>query len=540
MGFSIRRGLCSAFIACATLAWVATAHAQDSIEPVSVPGDPEPVQSQPSELSFEGQVYTFDPVDQSAPAWSWLDIQMDGAQFLLMGEQHYVAGIARATQTAFERYVDDGFGTLILEASPFLGRQVRTEGPDAVLVPYPYELAFGVDGMVDLIEAAHATATDPTLSVYGIDQPVTAIHSFTELSEDLPGDHARRMARGLSLKAALQAGEYLRVDHRSDLVALRASAVDLDTLSTALIDELELSMEIYTTFRAAQRGEAPRGLSDAVRERFMGDQLDLMLAERGANALAIILMGGAHILRGIGPNGVETLGQHAAEIAHSNSSSSVHVSLRRSLAEQAFPPAALFEGREAILLDTQSFLAANAPDLIAQLDEGVRNDLQAFDAIIYLRNAPRESFAIMSAREAEFRQSVITTLVTGGIPAVLALVSVMAWLITLVRVGFKKPGSTIALARWSPLAVLSAGSSAVLVIQILALLSPGNPGAMASSDGLSGSLLATVGIGAAGLAVVSVFQRWFSIPVRIVYSASTLGLIALALWMRHWNLGGML
>ena len=230
----------------------------------------------------------------------------------------------------------------------------------------------------------------------------------------------------------------------------------------------------------------------------------------------------------------------AADIAADTGRSSLHIGMRRSVADQAFPPADLFADNDAILIDTRAVLDVADPTTLAALDADVIRDLQGFDALVYLRDAPRESFAIMGGREASFRRGVITTLITGAIAAVIGLLAVITLAVQGVRMALGKPGSGQAVVQWSPLAVLSVGMTTVLVLQILALLEPGNRAAMADAGAMNGAVLAVCVIIAAGLAVVSVFQRWFSVPVRIIYALSALGLIALAVWMRHWNLGGML
>jgi len=178
-------------------------------------------------IAWRANTFALDPNGEAAegePGWVWLEERAAGAQFILFGEQHYVAGIARTVETGYGRVQPQGFDAIALEASPWLARRMNADGVTATLTDYPYELAFRVDGMVSLFRAVEAQAGSPSDAFWGLDQPVTAIHGYQALGETLPTGAARRMARGLSRKASLQFGEYLRHPHDDDIDALRAAA----------------------------------------------------------------------------------------------------------------------------------------------------------------------------------------------------------------------------------------------------------------------------------------------------------------------------
>lgn len=532
-------GLCGSFI---LLMQGAAAQENAPAEPPAADED------SAAQLEWAGHVYAFDPVDADgtgAPGWRWLDAAVEDAQFLMFGEQHYVAGIARTAQTAFDRYSGETFHALALEASPFLGREINRRDAGAVLADYPYELAFGVDGMVALIEAAEARAPDPEHAVFGIDQPVTAIHSFAHLGGALENAQARRIARGLSLKAALQAGRYLRVNHFGDIAALRTAAGgSLSADDALLIDEIERSMRIYNAFFAARRGEIPAGTSDADREALMGEKLDAALAELEEAGQdmprLIVLMGGAHIVKGVGPNGVETLGQHASDIARSNGLRAIHIGIRRYMPDRVASPPALFSQSDAMLVDTAGVLQGNAPEAIAQLPASLQEDLSSFDALIYLRDAPQEGTGIMNSREAGFRQSVYLSLGLGGVPAILALLSLPALAWSAFGAVSGRKGSAGAAGLWGLMSAMAVGLTVITVLQVLAIRTPGNPAAMAGAGGMHVLAVTAVAVAAAGLLGAAWLRSWFGLASRIWFSVTAVAVVALALWMRHWNIGGMM
>jgi len=162
----------------------------------------------------------------------WLADAADG-RFLLFGEQHGVAGAPNIIAAVAARTSPD---VMVLETDPWMAARFSTQPTDTVLRDAPYSLAFNYDDEVAFLTALGETGG---LEFWGVDQPTTAIHPFETLSKTT--DHGR-IYRGLMLKAALKAGEYLRQDHRADFVRLTQRIAQSEA-EQAHLDRLLESMD---------------------------------------------------------------------------------------------------------------------------------------------------------------------------------------------------------------------------------------------------------------------------------------------------------
>jgi hypothetical protein len=207
-----------------------------------------------------------------------------------------------------------------------------------------------------------------------------------------PGPGDARMARGFFLKATFKTGQYLRQGHYYDLGALRgAFAPAPGSESELILDAAEVSMRIFTLYRQQRIDE-----SVEMRESYMTELLrrqhDAAAVPGGPLPRAVFKMGGAHIIEGIGPNGIPTLGDFAQKLAATHGSDALNIGIRSYYDDSFGLPPALIEGRDGILIDYRSLRplletdsetgATSGP--LAALSEERLTEIRGFDAVIYL------------------------------------------------------------------------------------------------------------------------------------------------------------
>ncbi|MEO1040219.1 MAG: hypothetical protein AAFX09_11795 [Pseudomonadota bacterium] len=293
-------------------------------------------------------------------------------------------------------------------------------------------------------------------------------------------------------------------------------------------------MRIYAAFRAGQRGDGPRGVSDADREAFMGENL--------GRALTALGEGGAEP-----PRMIVFIGGHAARIAEASGAASLHIGVPRYQPDDVASPPDLFTATKAVLIDTNGVLNGSDEAAFAGLEPSLLPDLQGFDALTYLKEAPHASLkeapheprSIMLRHKTSFRTTMLTALVMGLIVAALSLISLLPTVRAGARTALGRSAAAPALLRWAPMAALALVMGLTLSLQLTAIMEPGAAGAMTSASGLHGLLLVIGGRLATGLVILALMRGWFALGSRLLYAVCGLSVLTLALWMRYWNLGGM-
>lgn len=465
----------------------------------------------------------------AGPGWSWLRARSDSARYVLFGEQHGVDGLA---ELIGELSAQVGFDVLAIEAGPWITHRLNETPVREVLADAPHSLAFDYDGDVELISRFDASGSG---EIWGLDQSVTAIHPFARVAEISPSARGRRVAAGLSLKASLKFGEYLRQSHPVDFEVLsELTSESGDPEIPLIIDALQLSSRIYTTFRSGDRSGAA-----AIRERYMIDRFDSYMAawaERdGRSPRVLMKMGGAHLIKGIGPNGVSTLGEHLESRVAGTESDALHIGIRGYAPDRSpVPLEGLFgDAVQAIVLPTATLLELNG-GTTGLLEE---SDLRGFDALVYLRPSNGASRAFVADSERQFEARTIRTLVVGFGPLALLLLFSLGWL-ALVAWGRvrRRPGPSMS---FSGLVVASFAHLVILGLQISAILSTA-PGAASPTTGwipagLAGLAVLSVGVVAVGLRTDP--RSRISYAVAAAWAVS-LAWVAVSAW--RWNIGGML
>ena len=469
------------------------------------------------------------------------------SQFVIFGEQHGVKGLPEVVAASFRQLFSQGYRYLALEMDPWLATRINADGIDTALHDAPHSLAFDYNDEILMMKSFHSIVGTEH-SIWGLDQPVTAIHSYERLSQILPTRDARRKARGLFLKAAIQAGGYLKQNNSLDLARLR-QAVDTDLPAEAelILSSVETSMKIYVSYLAGQRGDGPRGVSDGWREQYMKDLLQQRLdqAEGDSDRIpkVIFKMGGAHLMEGIGPNGVETLGEFAQQIATGNNLDALNIGIR-AWNDDSGVPETVFAGENTIvLIDTRKLRSDIDLSQEATLSERLRRDISQFDSLIYLHNPLRDSNSHTRKHEIAFRNNLIYRVAFMLLPLAVMLTTIIPWgrvLFAKIRHRVVAP-SMIPLLPWAILGISATGIAALVGLQISRFLAAASPEASALS-GSSIPLAVTIVAGCivCGLGLLTLSRRWWTAAVRthfLIVCIATCALLGSCVW---WNLGGML
>jgi len=351
---------------------------------------------------------------------SWLINRADTSQYLLFGEQHGVAGIAELVTYLYRQLNDKGYQYLALETDPWTVSRCAELGVYTFTRKNPHAIAFDADGDLQLMQSAIDLNSDLDSPVWGLDQMQTAIHPFQRLTEIAENPRQKRIARGAYLKAVLKMGRYTRQEHQRDLdVIEQVFAENPSGEKDTILRELSQTMDIFTTWT----DPATRQESVATREALMKSNFDAYLkAARGGKVA--IKMGGAHTMYGIGPNGVETLGEHIRQVAEKQSQSTLSVSLRRFNPGTSAVKETHFGDHSILLLDTRQALTH-------PLFERVSEELSGFDAILYFRDAGFASKSINRSNEKRFKKRFIRSLLPFGAGVLLLLSMLVATLFSL-------------------------------------------------------------------------------------------------------------
>ena len=262
----------------------------------------------------------------------WLKERAASSQFILFGEQHDVAGLPLVVAAAYREFYEWGFHYLALENGPWLMDRLSVMDVEKGLAEWPYSLTFSSDDEVVLLRTVEDIFEAGGNRFWGLDQENNAIHPFQRIASVAAKGAVRRASRGLLLKAALQGGEYIRQDYSADLEKLKQLiGEDTHPEIRQLIDDVLISQEIFVGWRAGRQDAARRAASVGQREEYMMHRLDAELAKHQSHQTppkVIFKMGGAHIIEGIGPNGVATLGNHAEKVAAANGFEAIQIGIR--------------------------------------------------------------------------------------------------------------------------------------------------------------------------------------------------------------------
>ena len=469
--------------------------------------------------------------------------QCQECNFVMFGEAHGIDGVAKFVAATHMALNNDAFHYLVLESGDWFTTQLAAEATDSVLKKYPYALAFDYDGDIQLIEQADFMGRAQASWVIGIDQEAGAIHPFQFLGSKAKSRAARRLARALHLKALFQGGAYIKSDSFADLEKLK-SLVDGDPASCKLVESIEDSMSIY-------HKHVSGAINDSVsqRELRMMKLIDEAVAginkEADASLRLLFKMGGAHLTRGIGPNGVETVGEHIAQFARAKGQKSFHIGIHTWSEQTAIPIPDKARNFPYVFVDgiaLRKLLAANTgqtrqpkltKELIARLDH--------FDAFILLPEANRASKSRIRFLQNQFVRRSLLSFSSFLIP-LFVLIPVF-WSSFRNRIPWlrKKKDDDKPWLRCLP-ALVSFGMLTMIVWQVyLSALSPKS--ALVSSTWFVALLDSACILSMIAIVLVAIrmqLKSWWTSTRRMLFWLGCISCLFLGAYMYYWNIGGLL
>lgn len=279
----------------------------------------------------------------SGPGWDFIIAQASAAQFVMVGESHYVREIPLFTSRLFQAIHDRvGFQYLALEDGPLAiamlmapGVRGNRDSTFAMATRYLNALQFLNDQDVDLIVDAGRSLAARTAPVWGLDQTWGTLHVLERLQALAPTAEQAATVRRIADRAR-QVEAYRPEEEKPRFITDRMTKEDLAELrramaggpaeATRLLDMLAMSFEIYTS---RTDGPAIYRANDR-RERYMKSRLveEYDAARAAGDSLPRVLFkfGQWHAIRGVLNWGfIQPLGTFVSELAHREGMESLHI-----------------------------------------------------------------------------------------------------------------------------------------------------------------------------------------------------------------------
>jgi hypothetical protein len=301
---------------------------------------PQPTPSVSLEDLFKNNSYNI-TVSNGHLSGAGLDFLMNAsadAQFFAFAEQHNNKEIPEITAMLFDAlHQRHGFNYLALEQDPVIAQMVSAKSVvgkrDSVVSlanQYPNAFTFITDQELEMIVRAGSTSNGKGNRIWGLDQAFGALHILNRLRELTSNTDVRNRLSGLiKIAQEFETNRYEKGRHfmtpevpkPDDLInLLQIYQPKKGSEAEYLITQLLTSIRIYDS-RKLSWYESSYMREENMKELFMrGYRKAQAAGERMPKAL--IKMGHYHIMRGINPSNVFTLGNFASEFAKSNNMNS--------------------------------------------------------------------------------------------------------------------------------------------------------------------------------------------------------------------------
>ena len=286
---------------------------------------PGPAPAFPETIAATRMVLTTDDDHAGGAAAAFLRNAAEASQFFLIGEEHGVASIADTIRTLLPALYAAGYRHFAVETDPYAARLVEQrlrDGGTQALATFLHEDGrattlpfFNWASEAALAEALLAGAgTDPRGNLWGLDQ--VFIGAYGLLLERVAAEASDPAARELAATLAAQAKgnlEFLGQTDPTQFEGLRRGlAAAGDTTLVELVDEMIVSRRIYAPFIGQP------GLSAYAANRIREDLMKTHFLERyraAGRPKVLCKFGSNHMVRGLSPTHVPSLGNFAADFA---------------------------------------------------------------------------------------------------------------------------------------------------------------------------------------------------------------------------------
>ena len=283
---------------------------------------------------------TLDGTSISGPAADFILRAAAPSQFVTIGEEHNVAEVAQFSAALFrvlhERY---GFNHFADEQDVWMCAAVsrpplRGDFDRIAALQRKYPNAFTFQGREEMAMLADIgrVSTAKSDPIWGLDQLFGALHVLEALLPLAPNERSRARTRELieaartyEAKRYTEGARYIsNIAKLDDYLALkRLYAPKAGSEAEFLLDQLVISVRVYTNYQLAAKEKKPTGY-ESNREREENMKTLFMrgyrAAERSEHALPKVLLkfGHWHLYRGMNLGSVFTLGNFVSDLATSN------------------------------------------------------------------------------------------------------------------------------------------------------------------------------------------------------------------------------
>lgn len=272
------------------------------------------------------------------PGADFLRKKVANAQFVLIGEEHNVKQVPEFSAALFAMLHECcGFNYLALESDPISAHiaslpplKENVELLRDYAAKFPNAFTFATDEELAMIASAEKASLAKTDSVWGLDQSFGVLHALEAL-RILPGVNGKSAlfqelladSQNQDSKRVVPDKHYMEMVKLEDLEKLRHEILPQPhTEADFILSNLISSSRIYSNYTRGARGEPTGYLSGLEREEQM-KQLFLRgyssaQAAGEKNPKVLLKLGHWHVFRGLGPSGLQTLGDFATEFAVAN------------------------------------------------------------------------------------------------------------------------------------------------------------------------------------------------------------------------------
>ncbi len=259
------------------------------------------------------------------PAAAYLAEKAADSQFFLIGEEHGVAAIADTVRTLVPMLNAAGYRHFAVETDPYAARliedRLREGGTDA-LADYLHQDGksiatpfFNWEAEASLAEAfLAATPKDPRGNLWGLDQVFVGAYGplLERIARETRDPASRELASALAARAKGNL-EFLGQVDVAQFERLRALLEQSgDGALVSLMDDMILSRRIYAPF-IGQPGwsayQANHAREDLMKRNFLARY------RAAPDAKVLFKLGSNHMVRGLSPTHVPSLGNFVADFA---------------------------------------------------------------------------------------------------------------------------------------------------------------------------------------------------------------------------------
>lgn len=276
----------------------------------------------------------------TGPGVEFLLEEAHDAQFIALGEEHNEARSNEFARSLFAILArEEGFAHLMVEQGSIITEQISRPGLrgdiraiSAHAADYPHAFTFVTDQELELLAEVGrvSPAAEP---VWGCEIEFGVGHVLAELRPLLPDDSqaAHDLVRLQEQAGAAESPRssprhfIFEEDTAAAIARLRTLVFEetQDARARSLVERLDRSAGIFSLYRAGERGEVPGHYSNnAMREDYMIEQCLERYRSAAAGSAdpprAIIKLGHYHVMHGLNPSRVATMGSFFRSVARLN------------------------------------------------------------------------------------------------------------------------------------------------------------------------------------------------------------------------------